>query len=35
MPAGGGSEPGATLGRIPFQFNPKELTIAKSAKWER
>jgi len=34
-PAGGGSEPGAPIDRIPFQFNPKELTIAKSAKWER
>jgi nucleoid-associated protein YgaU len=35
QPAGGGGKPGAPIGRIPFQFNPKELTIAKSAKWER
>jgi nucleoid-associated protein YgaU len=34
-PAGSGAEPGAALGRIPFQFNPKELSIQKSAKWER
>ena len=34
-PAGGGSKPGSPLGRIPFQFNPKELSIQKSAKWER
>ena len=34
-PAGGGSEPGAPIDRIPFQFNPKELSISKSAKWER
>ena len=34
-PAGGGSKPGASIDRIPFQFNPKELSIAKSAKWER
>jgi hypothetical protein len=31
----GGSETGASLGSINFQFNPKELTIAKSAKWDR
>ena len=30
-----GSEPGAPIDRIPFQFNPKELSISKSAKWER
>jgi nucleoid-associated protein YgaU len=34
-PAGAGGEPGSPLGRIPFQFNPKELSIQKSAKWER
>ena len=34
-PAKGGSSPGSPLGEIAFQFNPKELTIAKSAKWER
>ena len=34
-PAGGGGKPGSPLGRIPFQFNPKELSIQKSAKWER
>jgi hypothetical protein len=33
--AGGGGAPGGELGSIPFQFNPKEVTIAKSAKWER
>jgi hypothetical protein len=26
---------GASLGKIDFQFNPKEFSIAKSAKWER
>ncbi len=35
MPVGGGSKPGAAVDRIPFQFNPKELSISKSAKWER
>jgi nucleoid-associated protein YgaU len=34
-PAPGGSKPGAQLGFIEFQFNPKEVTIAKTAKWER
>src|SRR6185436_20614358 len=34
-PVPGGSGRGAPLGRIPFQFNPKELTISKAAKWER
>lgn len=29
------SKPGAPLQRIEFQFNPKELTIAKSASWAR
>ena len=27
--------PGRSCGRITFQFNPKELTLTKSAKWER
>ena len=27
--------PGAERGRITFQFNPKEVTISKAAKWER
>jgi hypothetical protein len=35
VPASGGGNPGAAIGRIPFQFNPKELSIQKSAKWER
>jgi nucleoid-associated protein YgaU len=35
MPAPGGSKPGAELQPISFQFNPKEVTIAKTAKWER
>ena len=34
-PVASGSEPGAPIGRIPFQFNPKELSISKSAKWAR
>jgi hypothetical protein len=35
-PAGsGGGALGSQRGRITFQFNPKELTIQKSAKWER
>lgn len=33
-PSPGGS-PGAELAVVPFQFNPKEVTISKSAKWER
>jgi nucleoid-associated protein YgaU len=33
-PAGGGGG-GKDRGSIPFQFNPKEVTIQKSAKWER
>jgi len=32
-PAGG--SPGGERGVIPFQFNPKEVTIQKAAKWER
>ena len=35
IPAGPGAEPGAPVGRIAFQFNPKELSIQKSAKWPR
>jgi nucleoid-associated protein YgaU len=30
-----GSAAGSLRGQIPFQFNPKEVTIQKSAKWER
>lgn len=33
--APGGSKCGASVGSIAFQFNPKEVTISKSAKWER
>ena len=33
--AKGGSATGSSLGKITFQFNPKEVTISKSAKWER
>jgi nucleoid-associated protein YgaU len=31
---GGGAERGGDHGEIGFQFNPKEMSIAKSAKWE-
>ena len=31
----GGAVPGAEAGSIDFQFNPKEVQIAKTAKWER
>src|SRR4051812_43679836 len=31
---GGGAERGDDHGEISFQFNPKEMSIAKSAKWE-
>src|SRR3712207_2153120 len=34
-PANGGSSPGAKRGAIAFQFNPKEVTIAKTANWKR
>ena len=34
-PPGSGLSPGGPCGRIDFQFNPKELTISKSAKWGR
>jgi nucleoid-associated protein YgaU len=33
--ANGGGAPGAARGSVPFQFNPKEVTITKAAKWER
>ncbi|MFS8095992.1 peptidase M23 [Lentzea alba] len=32
---GGLQKPGAELDKIKFQFNPKELTLAKNAKWQR
>ncbi|MDI2125260.1 LysM peptidoglycan-binding domain-containing protein [Yinghuangia seranimata] len=32
---GGTSQPGPHLGKIEFQFNPKELSLAKSASWQR
>lgn len=32
---GGTANPGPALGSIQFQFNPKELTLAKNAKWKR
>ena len=31
----GGAKLAAQRGQIEFQFNPKELSIQKSAKWER
>jgi hypothetical protein len=31
----GSTTPGPPLGKIDFQFNPKELSITKTAKWER
>jgi nucleoid-associated protein YgaU len=34
-PDGGTSAPGPYLDKIEFQFNPKELSLTKSAKWER
>lgn len=35
-PKGGGTaDPGPPLGRIDFQFNPKELSLSKNAKWKR
>ncbi len=30
-----GGDAGKKLGEVVFQFNPKEVTISKSAKWER
>ena len=35
MPAEGGAQPGAQIDLIKFQFNPKEFSIQKSAKWQR
>ncbi|MGW2395793.1 CIS tube protein [Kitasatospora sp. NPDC001664] len=32
---GGTSAPGPHLSRIDFQFNPKELSLSKQARWER
>lgn len=32
---GGTANPGPPLSRIDFQFNPKELALAKTAKWKR
>lgn len=32
---GGTATPGAELARIAFQFNPKELSLTKAAKWKR
>ena len=34
-PDGSLSKPGAEIGKIDFQFNPKELSLSKSAKWAR
>ena len=34
-PNPGGGFSGSAGGSIPFQFNPKEVTIQKAAKWER
>jgi hypothetical protein len=36
-PSGDGSlaQAGPSIGQIPFQFNPKELTLAKAAQWAR
>ena len=34
-PSPSGGSPGGERGSIPFQFNPKEVTIQKAAKWER
>jgi nucleoid-associated protein YgaU len=33
--ATGGAKPGALTDTIDFQFNPKEVTISKSAQWEK
>lgn len=32
---GGTANPGPPMHRIPFQFNPKELSLSKTAKWKR
>lgn len=34
-PSGDLSKPGAKLAQIDFQFNPKELSLSKAAKWAR
>lgn len=34
-PSSSAATPGGVRGRIDFQFNPKELKIAKTAKWKR
>ena len=34
-PAAGGAKLASSRGQIEFQFNPKELSIQKSARWER
>ncbi|WP_406835696.1 peptidase M23 [Streptomyces sp. AHU1] len=34
-PSGGSLTPGGPCGRIDFQFNPKELSLGKSASWKR
>lgn len=34
-PAGGTSQPGGLMFEISFQFNPKELSVSKNAKWKR
>ncbi len=31
----GSTTPGPSIGKIDFQFNPKELSLTKTAKWER
>ncbi|MEV0644596.1 LysM peptidoglycan-binding domain-containing protein [Phytomonospora sp. NPDC050363] len=32
---GSTAQPGGPIGRIDFQFNPKELSLSKNAKWKR
>lgn len=32
--SGAGAKPGPETGQIAFQFNPNELTLAKSARWK-
>lgn len=34
-PPKGSMKPGGSMGMIDFQFNPKELTVSKSAEWKR
>lgn len=33
--SGSGGKPGNARGEVKFQFNPKEVTITKAAKWDR